>query len=211
MEKQPQFNWHAGMQLPGAKMQISFLKDLATPRDPTSHFTFLNYLLEKGRLHHFINLGTFLPARAEYEDYLRWCASHFERKGDVLYGIEVKRVQAGQKNGNGEVTNFVVTSRDQNGELVMRRARKVVIAVGGRPIIPPVLQRLKHVHHSSQFAHNIGAIQEREAGRSLKFAVVGSGQSAAELFNDLWDRFPTSEIKLLIKGASLRASDDSPL
>ena len=36
MEKQYQFAWHAGMQLPGAKMQISFLKDLATPRDPRS-------------------------------------------------------------------------------------------------------------------------------------------------------------------------------
>lgn len=52
-------------------MQISSLKDLATPSEPRSRFTFLNYLFEKGRLNQFINLGTFLPTRAEYEDYLR--------------------------------------------------------------------------------------------------------------------------------------------
>ena len=111
MESQSQFSWHAGMQLPGAKMQISFLKDLATPRDPRSRFTFLNYLFEKGRLNQFINLGIFLPTRVEYEDYLRWCASHFEREGNVAYGIEVEGVSVGQKK-DGKVSSFVVTARD---------------------------------------------------------------------------------------------------
>ncbi|TAQ91566.1 hypothetical protein B7494_g88 [Chlorociboria aeruginascens] len=142
LEKQPQFGWHSGMQLPGTKMQICFLKDLATPRDPRSHFTFLNYVHQKGRLNQFMNLGTFLPARLEYEDYLRWCASHFDSQG--------------------------------------------------------------------QFADTIAKIQEREVGRQLRFAVVGGGQSAAEIFNDLWSRFPDAEVKLIIKGASLRPSDDSP-
>jgi L-ornithine N5-oxygenase len=50
-----------------------------------------------------------------------------------------------------------------------------------------------------------------EMGRRLRFAVVGSGQSAAEIFNDLSERFPDAEVKLIIKGASLRPSDDSPL
>jgi len=211
LEKQTRFAWHAGMQLPGAKMQISFLKDLATPRDPTSHFTFLNYLFRQGRLNHFINLGTFLPTRAEYEDYLRWCAAHFEREGNVRYGVEVGSVRAGEKSADGKVTSFVVEGRDQLGEVMTRRARHVVIAVGGRPVIPPALQGLKHVHHSSQFANAIGGIQEREAGRPLKFAVIGAGQSAAEIFNDIWSRFPDAQVRLIIKGPSLRPSDDSPL
>ena len=211
MEKQPRFAWHAGMQLPGAKMQISFLKDLATPRDPTSRFTFLNYLFQNGRLNHFINLSTFLPTRVEYEDYLRWCASHFEKEGKVAYDTEVEGVHIGHQSSSGKVTNFSVTARTSAGELVTRKARHVVIAVGGRPLIPRNLQGLKHVAHSSQFANSIGAIQEREAGRPLRFAVVGSGQSAAEIFNDLWERFPDADVKLIIKGASLRPSDDSPL
>lgn len=211
LEKQPEFAWHAGMQLPGAKMQISFLKDLATPRDPRSNFTFLNYLFENGRLNQFVNLGTFLPTRLEYEDYLRWCAAHFEREGKVAYGMEVDGVRVAEKSKDGKVTSFNVTARDQNANLVTRRARHVVIAVGGRPVIPQNLQGLKHVAHSSQFVTTIAKIQQREAGRPLRFAVVGSGQSAAEIFNDLWERFPNSQVKLIIKGASLRPSDDSPL
>jgi L-ornithine N5-oxygenase len=211
LEKQPQFGWHAGMQLPGAKMQISFLKDLATPRDPTSRFTFLNYLFENGRLNQFINLGTLLPTRFEYEDYLRWCAGHFEQEGKVVYGVEVESLRVGDKAKDGKVSSFSVTARDSNGQLFERRARHVVIAVGGRPFLPQNLQGLKHVAHSSQFATTIANIQEREAGRSLRFAVFGSGQSAAEIFNDLWDRFPQSQVNLVIKGASLRPSDDSPL
>ncbi|KAH7355096.1 L-lysine 6-monooxygenase (NADPH-requiring)-domain-containing protein [Rhexocercosporidium sp. MPI-PUGE-AT-0058] len=210
LEKQHQFAWHAGMQLPGAKMQISFLKDLATPRDPRSKFTFLNYLFDQGRLNQFINLGTFLPSRLEYEDYLRWCAAHFERDGQVSYGMAVESVNVAEKNSQGQVTSWDVTARSENGGLVTRRARHVVIAVGGRPVIPPNMQGLKHVAHSSQFANTIGRIQEREVGRKLRFAVIGSGQSAAEIFNDLWSRFPDASVKLIIKGASLRPSDDSP-
>lgn len=211
LEKQPQFAWHAGMQLPGAKMQISFLKDLATPRDPRSHFTFLNYLFQKGRLNNFINLSTFLPSRMEYEDYLRWCASHFEKEGKVGYGMEVEGVRVGERGANGKVTSWEVTARTSNGDLVRRKAKHVVIAVGGRPVIPKNLQGLKRIAHSSQFASNITQIQEREKGRQLRFAVLGSGQSAAEIFNDLSSRFPDADVKLIIRGASLRPSDDSPL
>lgn len=210
LEKQPKFAWHAGMQLPGAKMQISFLKDLATPRDPTSPFTFVNYLHVNGRLNHFINLGTFLPSRAEYEDYLRWCASHFSQS--VRYNQEVSSVVAAAKGSDGKVTSFSVTSRDvTGGDYISRKARNIVISVGGKPILPQVLQGLKHTAHSSQYATSISQIAERERGRNPKFAVVGSGQSAAEIFNDLWNRFPGSQIRLVIRGASLRPSDDSPL
>jgi L-ornithine N5-monooxygenase len=212
LEKQPQFAWHAGMQLPGAKMQISFLKDLATPRDPRSKFTFINYLFEKGRLNQFINLSTFLPTRVEYEDYLRWCASHFEKEGKVAYGMEVESIRPAAKNSGGKVTSWEVTASDAStGNSVTHRARHVVIAVGGRPVIPQIMQGLKHIAHSSQFASTITSIQKQEEGRKLRFAVMGSGQSAAEIFNDLWERFPDASVKLVIKGASLRPSDDSPL
>ncbi|CAG8979854.1 hypothetical protein HYALB_00002627 [Hymenoscyphus albidus] len=209
-EKQPKFAWHAGMQLPGARMQISFLKDLATPRNPRSQFTFINYLFSKGRLNHFINLGTFLPSRLEYEDYLRWCASHFEKEGKVAYGMDVESVQVGEKNAEGKVTSWEVTARDQYGNLIRQKAKHVVIAVGGRAVIPQKLQGLKHVAHSSQFAVSIKQIQQREQGRKPKFVVLGGGQSAAEIYNDLSERFPESEVKLVIKGSSLRPSDDSP-
>ncbi len=192
-------------------MQISFLKDLATPRNPQSQFTFVNYLFEKGRLQQFINLGTFLPSRAEYEDYLRWCAGQFEGSGRVEYGVEVESVKVAEKGVDGKVRSFEVVGRGEDGGKIVRRARHVVVAVGGRPVIPEILRGLKHVAHSSQFSSTIKEIEEREGGRKLKFAVIGNGQSAAEIFNDLWERFPESEVKLLIKGSCLRPSDDSPL
>jgi L-ornithine N5-oxygenase len=39
---------------------------------------------------------------------------------------------------------------------------------------------------------------------------VGSGQSAAEIFNDLQSRYPNSRTTLVIKDTALRPSDDSP-
>src|ERR1700712_3496839 len=50
LEKKPAFNWHEGMLIDGSTMQISFLKDLVTLRNPASRFTFVNYLNERGRL-----------------------------------------------------------------------------------------------------------------------------------------------------------------
>ena len=70
LECQREFKWHGGMLLPDARMQISFLKDLATLRDPQSHFTFLNYLKAKNRLVAFTNLSTFLPLYVHLEHFL---------------------------------------------------------------------------------------------------------------------------------------------
>ncbi|KAL8646860.1 MAG: hypothetical protein Q9226_006681 [Calogaya cf. arnoldii] len=77
IESQATFAWHVGMQLPGAKIQIGLIKDLATQRDPRSRFTFLNYLWTKGRLNQYANLSTIRPSRIEYQDYMSWCAESF--------------------------------------------------------------------------------------------------------------------------------------
>src|ERR1041384_4867731 len=58
LERQQAFGSHRGMLLDDATMQVSFLKDLVTMRNPTSRFSFLNYLHERGRLVDFINHKT---------------------------------------------------------------------------------------------------------------------------------------------------------
>ncbi|WP_235490655.1 SidA/IucD/PvdA family monooxygenase, partial [Frankia sp. AvcI1] len=45
-ERRSSFAWHPSMLLPSATMQISFLKDLVTFRNPTSSFSFVAYLHE---------------------------------------------------------------------------------------------------------------------------------------------------------------------
>ncbi|MFB7510754.1 SidA/IucD/PvdA family monooxygenase, partial [Streptomyces broussonetiae] len=63
LEKQPSFGWHRGMLIEGATMQVSFLKDLATMRNPNSRFSFVSYLHDKGRLVDFINHKVLYPTR----------------------------------------------------------------------------------------------------------------------------------------------------
>ncbi|KAL8996348.1 MAG: hypothetical protein Q9169_004114 [Polycauliona sp. 2 TL-2023] len=208
MEKQRSFIWHAGMLLPDARMQISFLKDLATLRDPTSKFTFINYLKAKNRLVAFTNLSTFLPLREEYNDYMSWCASHFE--DDVQYGYETTSVSA-INNDNGPVETWQVTSRNpETNQSTTITARSVVIAIGGKPRIPiPINGVESQIVHSSSYSTAVpkilGAKHEPHS-----IAVVGGGQSSAEIFNDLQTRYPNSSVSLFTGASALKPSDDSP-
>jgi len=209
LEKQSSFAWHAGMLLPGSRMQISFIKDLASLRDPRSHFTFINYLHQNNRLIHFTNLGIFLPLREEYNDYLSWCASHFD--DSVRYGETVHAVNPVRINGQDLVKMFEVQSTNASGVTQTRTARHVVVAVGGRPNIPAVFPRNdKRIIHSSAYASTVSSILS-DKGAPYKVAVVGAGQSAAEIYADLHSKYPNCHTRLIIRGQALKPSDDSPL
>ncbi|WP_139319745.1 SidA/IucD/PvdA family monooxygenase, partial [Serratia marcescens] len=54
LEKDTSVCWHRGMLFPEAQSQVSFLKDLVTQRDPTSRFSFLNFLHKTNRLDSFV-------------------------------------------------------------------------------------------------------------------------------------------------------------
>ncbi|KAG8527811.1 uncharacterized protein KY384_007965 [Bacidia gigantensis] len=206
LERQPEFKWHAGMLLPDARMQISFIKDLATLRDPTSKFTFLNYLRCQNRLVAFTNLSTFLPLREEYNDYMTWCASHFDSQ--VQYGQETVSVTP-TKGPSGRVESWRIVSRDMvTNEQSTVSARHVVVAVGGKPKIPAALQDLasdSRIIHSSSYSHI-----RPKLSSAKNIAVVGGGQSAAEIFKDLQSRLANTNITLYTGKSTLKPSDDSP-
>ncbi|KAI1618084.1 L-ornithine N5-oxygenase [Exophiala viscosa] len=209
LERQPTFRWHAGMLLPGAKMQISFIKDLATLREPRSHFTFLNYLKHHDRLVQFTNLGTFLPARVEFDDYLQWAASHFD---DVVeYGQQVESIRPRRLADGGKYDCLEVVSRDlRTGSSVTFLSRNVVIAAGGRSKRPPQFPEYHdRILHSSEYNTRIEqALPEKD--KAYNIAVIGGGQSAAEVFNDLHGRYPNATTRLILRDTALRPSDDSP-
>ncbi|KAK2750702.1 hypothetical protein FQN57_002775 [Myotisia sp. PD_48] len=209
LEKQQGFSWHSGMLLPGSKMQISFIKDLATLRNPRSEFTFLNYLHTHDRLPHFANLGTFLPSRLEFEDYMGWCASKFTPV--VRYGWEVVDVSPAETDPHtGKIQFFSVKARNvQTDEITIRKARNVVIAVGGRPKMPPNLPSNPRIIHSSGYCTSLPNLLSNSL-KDYRIAVAGSGQSAAEIFQDLHKRFPNSNTTLIMRDTALRPSDDSP-
>lgn len=209
LERQTSFSWHSGMLVPGSKMQISFIKDLATLRDPRSEFTFLNYLKTKGRIVQFANLCTFHPSRSEFDDYLRWCAKRFSDTVD--YGHEVVDIAPEPQPTGKLIDTFFVRSRNvSTDQIVGYRARNVVIAVGGKPKLPSHFPVDSRIMHSSSYCTSLPNLLNDRFSR-YHIAVVGGGQSAAEIFHDLQSRYPNSNASLIMRDTALRPSDDSPL
>jgi len=204
IEKQLSFAWHPHMLLDQAHMQISFMKDLATLRNPTSRFTFINYLHEKGRLTDFVNLKSFFPSRHEFNDYLSWAAEQFEDA--CAYGEEVFEVLPEER--GGEVELLRVRSRNHAGKLVERLARNLVVGIGGAANIPDGFRALRsdpRVFHSSSYLQDIAQLPD-----ARRIAVVGAGQSAAEIFMDLQGRPGAPQVDLITRARSIRPADDSP-
>lgn len=98
-----------------------------------------------------------------------------------------------------------------------------MISPGGLPKVPDFLapfQNHPRVRHSSGYATSIGAIFESLSSvtRPLRVAVIGSGQSAAEVTMDVRNRLGSIPIdgegrhtvEMLIRKGSLKPSDDSP-
>ncbi|MFF8383281.1 lysine N(6)-hydroxylase/L-ornithine N(5)-oxygenase family protein [Streptomyces kanasensis] len=169
LESKPDFEWHSGMFLEGAHLQTPFMSDLVTLADPTSPYSFLNYLKEKGRLYSFYIRENFYPLRAEYNDYCRWAAG---KLSSVRFGTTVSRVEYDTE---GEV--YVVHT--EGGETF--RARRLVLGTGTPPYVPEACQGL-----GGDLLHNSRYMQGREALKAKKsITLVGSGQSAAEIYYDL--------------------------
>lgn len=196
VEVKPEFGWHTGMLIPGATMQISFLKDLVTQRNPQSEFTFLNYLVERGRLTEFINFKTFFPTRLEFHDYLTWAAQKVD--ANVRYGSRVSEVRDVDGTFDIEITGT------HPGRL---RARNAVIAAGLHPQLPPGVSQSARQVHNHTFLHELERLPSRRHGR---YVVVGAGQSAAEVCAHLHDMSPTVEVHGVFAKYGYSPADDSP-
>lgn len=202
-EAQPQFGWHDGMMFRDATMQVSFLKDLASYRNPRSHFSFVNYLHAKERLADFANKKDFFPSRTEFRDYLRWCAGHFEDQ--VRYGHRVVRIcEAGHCREGHPLLRVVVRHGDDEREVL---ARAVVHAGGLAPTLPGDLTESRHVTH----VHHL--LRRREAEppeKGARYVVVGGGQSAAETVDFLHQADPECSVTALFSRFGYTPADDSP-
>ncbi len=208
LDKQAHYRWHGDTLVTQSELQISFLKDLVTLRNPTSPYSFVNYLKQHGRLVDFINLGTFYPCRMEFNDYLGWVAGQFAEQS--RYGEEVLTIEPvvhGQ-----QVDALRVISRDIQGQQHVRSARSVVVSAGGTPRIPEAFKALKddgRVFHHSQYLSRM-AQQPCVNNQPMSIAIIGGGQSAAEAFIDLNDSFPSVQVDMILRGSALKPADDSP-
>lgn len=192
-EKQPQFSWHPGMLLPGTTMQVSFLKDLVTQRNVCSSYSFLNYLATRDRLTAFINRQDFFPLRSEFHDYLRWAADRVSVAVD--YGCEVTSVR-------WEGGHFVIET--PGGRIV--RARNIVLGGGLREKLPAGVTPGPRVFHNHQMLYRF---QDVPSHGHRRYAVIGAGQSAAEVTAFLHD-FSTASVHSIFSKYGYTPADDSP-
>jgi lysine N6-hydroxylase len=176
LDRSDGFRWHHGMMIEGATIQVPFLADLVTMAVPTSEFSFVNWLKHTGRLYPFYIRESFYALRAEYDAYCRWAA---DRLPNLLWNHEVVAIE----HDLDDDVYVVRAMRTDTGEQSELRARHVVLGVGTRPTIPPALRGIDGpAIHSSDYVD-----RREELRASDSITVVGSGQSAAEIYRDLLD------------------------
>ncbi|MFI7078479.1 lysine N(6)-hydroxylase/L-ornithine N(5)-oxygenase family protein [Micromonospora sp. NPDC049903] len=172
LEARDDVSWHPGMLLESSRLQTPFMADLVTLADPTSPYSFLSYLKEIGRLYPFYIRENFYPLRVEYDAYCRWAAG---KLSNLRFGHQVTAVEYDPADDRYVVTATV------DGDTVSYRARHVVLGTGTPPHLPPACAGL-----TSDAVHNSRYLSNRDALRAKRsITVVGSGQSAAEIYHDL--------------------------
>ncbi|WP_432087368.1 MULTISPECIES: lysine N(6)-hydroxylase/L-ornithine N(5)-oxygenase family protein [unclassified Streptomyces] len=169
-ETRPEFRWHPGLLVDGARMQVPFLADLVSLVDPTNPWSFLNYLRHQQRLFPFYFSERFHLPRREYEHYCRWAA---ERLTNCRFGARVGSVRWDTAE---QLFRVAVGGREL-------AARNVVLGVGTEPYRPTAFAALTdhpRVWHCAQYLDRRSAL---DGVRDV--TVIGSGQSGAEVFLDL--------------------------
>jgi lysine N6-hydroxylase len=186
LERDAEFSWHEGMLLEGATLEVPFLADLVTLADPTNPHSYLNYLRETGRIYEFYFYETFQTPRREYNDYLRWVVENLEA---CRFEREVVSVR-----WDAEAACYVVTARrPETGERFEYRGENLALGVGSRPQVPEQLRGHPQddVFHTATYRHRRDRAVDADA-----VTVVGSGQSAAEVFLDLLERQADRDYRL---------------
>jgi lysine N6-hydroxylase len=199
LDQRPEFRWHPGMMIEGSTIQVPFLADLVTMADPTSPYSFLNFLKERRRLYPFYIRESFYPLRAEFDEYCRWVAAQLDTLRWNRRVVSVTREDG--------VFTALAEVADDSGSIVTTetyRARHLVLGVGTQPVLPPALRGLGGEADGAGSSAGAGAgggsvaagplihtadyLENREALlESGAITIVGSGQSAAEIYRDLID------------------------
>lgn len=208
-EQKAQFDWHAGMQLPNTVLQVPFMADLVSMVDPTSPFSFLNYLRHQQRLYKFYFLEQAYIPRSEYNHYCQWVA---EQLDCIEYQSTVLRIEP-------QRVGFKVWVNTQGVEQSYL-CRHLVIGSGNVPNLPECLQDIQK-QYPQQCLHAADYMSYQQANSEKShlqgdIVVLGSGQSAAEVFIDLFDRQivqskPTYDLHWLTRSKGFFPMEYAPL
>ncbi|MDN4073974.1 lysine N(6)-hydroxylase/L-ornithine N(5)-oxygenase family protein [Fictibacillus terranigra] len=176
-EQKSEFQWHEGMLIEGTTLQVPFLADLVTMANPKNKYSFLSYLQQHERLYHFYFFEKFHIPRNEYNHYCRWAAEQLE---SCKFSMKVEDVLPfGSEEG---FLYEVYVRNEKSGEVETYLARHLVLGIGTKPQLPAFVKQ----HEGKRLFHSAEYLKKKEEclnARSL--TVIGSGQSAAEIFLDL--------------------------
>ena len=196
LERNSSSLWQEGMLLDGSDIQNNPLRDLITPVNPRSNYTFVNYLHQTGRFWRFLNLGTHYPLRKDFFRYVAWVAAQMP---DVKYGVDVRSIRV--ETIGHELLWCIV---DSTGAKYF--ARSLVLGTGRKPNIPetPGMELSDKVVHLTQY---LSAVRALKPGATV--AVLGASQSAVEIALDLAGR-DIGSIIAIHRSYSYRLKDTSP-
>jgi lysine N6-hydroxylase len=175
IDSRESFDWHPGLMLPGARLQVPFYADLVTLANPQSRFSYFSFLHAKQRLFRFGVQDNPFPLRREYNEYGQWVAAQVPH---LHFGQHCKAVTYDEA---AKVYGVRVLD-SKTGERKMFHAKHLVIGIGSRPNWPACIKdkELPGVFHASDYLYSKAELAEKN-----HITLVGSGQSAAEIFQDL--------------------------
>lgn len=168
LDAKPEFVWHPGLLFEDATLQSPQVKDLVTLADPTSRYTFLNYLRCERRLYRYVIADYKAVRRKEFSAYCSWVARSLD---NVTFSSPVEEVGL-------QSDLFAVHCR---GRRLL--ARSLAFGVGRPPNIPDGL-----APHLGRTMFHGGEYLQREIPDGSRVLVIGGGQTGAEIFHDLLTR-----------------------
>lgn len=202
LEQQADSQWQSGLLLPGCNIRHHHFRDLATPRNPRSRFTFANYLKESDRLFEFCLLRGGV-GRIEWSDYVSWVSRALSDY--VTYDTRAVAVEPHVGSGSNGDIDFIRV-RTENDEYL---TRNLVLGTGQRPHVPELFEP----HLGERCFHTVDYLSHLEAfdpSDALRFTLIGAGQSAAEALLHLHGLYRHSRVTCVQKSFGFRLTDEAP-
>ncbi|PTN13076.1 lysine N(6)-hydroxylase/L-ornithine N(5)-oxygenase family protein [Nitrosomonas aestuarii] len=192
-DEKPLFQWHSEIIFPDSDMQTAFLKDLVTGVDPTSPYSFLNYLVQNGLFHSFMNTNRNVVTRKEFELYCQWVAQQMPEKLSFNSKIETLRY-------DGKF--FTIENKEKKF-----KTKNICIGTGISPKIPAFTVP----YISKTFFHAKSAFLESLNTHNKSIVIIGGGQTGIEVFrNILKEKWGCAEsVTLVSSRPNLEPLDES--
>jgi lysine N6-hydroxylase len=173
LDQRDGFDWHPGLMIDHVTLQTPFLCDCVSMADPTNPLSLLNYLKETGRLYKFFIREDFFIPRKEYNRYCQWV---IEQLPQCRFSTQV--VDITYEEGLYHVT----TIHTKTKETTVFKTERLILGTGTQPYIPSFIPKDdSRVIHTSSYLYR----KEELLSQGKKIAIIGSGQSSAEVFYDL--------------------------